>query len=218
MRKNPMLVALPLMGVTLMGFTNRLAAEEPQESNNFGWFFVCLGLLLLIPLIWWLRRQAGEDQADSHAATGHDQHSRAMETTPVGSLAQHTADSGAATRSAPVVAIPTPATPEPPPAPPAPEPAPPPPTRATTAAKPDDLKVIEGIGPKIAGILNAAGIVTFAQLADTPVDRLDEILREANLRNIADPSTWPEQAALAAKGDWNAFKQLTDQLKGGRRA
>jgi predicted flap endonuclease-1-like 5' DNA nuclease len=78
--------------------------------------------------------------------------------------------------------------------------------------------VIEGIGPKIAGILNAAGIVTFAQLADTPVDRLDEILREANLRNIADPSTWPEQAALAAKGDWNAFKQLTDQLKGGRRA
>ncbi|NJN98127.1 MAG: DUF4332 domain-containing protein, partial [Anaerolineales bacterium] len=89
---------------------------------------------------------------------------------------------------------------------------------ATAApGQPDDLKVIEGIGPKIAGLLNAAGITTFAQLAETEVSRLDQLLVDANLRRLADPGTWPEQAKLAAAGDWDAFKKLTDELKGGRR-
>lgn len=88
---------------------------------------------------------------------------------------------------------------------------------ATTAAGPDDLKMIEGIGPRIAALLNAAGITTFAQLAETEVSRLDQILREADLRSIADPGTWPEQAELAAAGNWEGFKRLTDELKGGRR-
>lgn len=89
---------------------------------------------------------------------------------------------------------------------------------ATAApGQPDDLKVIEGIGPKIAVLLNSAGITTFVQLAETEVSRLDQLLVEANLRRLADPGTWPEQAKLAAAGDWEAFKALTDQLKGGRR-
>ncbi|GAB4412032.1 MAG: hypothetical protein Fur0044_06260 [Anaerolineae bacterium] len=92
-----------------------------------------------------------------------------------------------------------------------------PPVRAQAGAAPDDLKVIEGIGPKIAGLLNSAGITTFAQLAETEVSRLEQLLVEANLRRLADPGTWPEQAKLAAAGDWEAFKALTDQLKGGRR-
>jgi predicted flap endonuclease-1-like 5' DNA nuclease len=79
------------------------------------------------------------------------------------------------------------------------------------------LKLIEGIGPKIADLLNAAGIRTFAQLAETEVSRLDQILREADMGNLADPGTWPEQAGLAAAGDWDAFKTLTEKLKGGRR-
>lgn len=81
---------------------------------------------------------------------------------------------------------------------------------------PDDLKVIEGIGPKISGILQAAGIATFAQLAQTDASRLRAILDEAGLR-LADPTTWPEQASLAAKGDWEGLKALQSQLKGGRR-
>jgi len=82
----------------------------------------------------------------------------------------------------------------------------------------DDLELIEGIGPKIATVLKAAGIVTFADLAAADTSRLAEILQqEPNLR-LADPSTWPEQAALAAAGDWDAFKALTEQLKGGKRA
>lgn len=81
--------------------------------------------------------------------------------------------------------------------------------------KPDDLKLIEGIGPKIAGVLQEAGIHTFAQLARAEVDTLRRILEDADLR-FADPATWPEQARLAAKGDWEGLKKLQDSLKGGR--
>ena len=89
---------------------------------------------------------------------------------------------------------------------------------AETPVQADDLELIEGIGPKIAGVLKAAGIVTFADLAAADTSRLAEILeQEPNLR-LADPGTWPEQAALAAAGDWEAFKARTEQLKGGRRA
>jgi len=82
---------------------------------------------------------------------------------------------------------------------------------------PDDLEIIEGIGPKIAGLLNAAGITTFAQLADVDLSRLQEILSAAKLR-LADPTTWAEQARLAAKGDWSALETWQNQLKGGRHA
>lgn len=82
--------------------------------------------------------------------------------------------------------------------------------------KPDDLKLIEGIGPKIAGTLQAAGIHTFAQLAQAEVDTLRRILEDADLQ-FADPATWPAQARLAAKGDWEELKKLQDSLKGGRK-
>ena len=84
-------------------------------------------------------------------------------------------------------------------------------------SKPDDLKRIEGIGPKIAGLFQTTGITTFAQLAATDVDQLKAILKEAGIR-IANPSTWPEQASLAAAGKWDALKALQAELKGGRRA
>lgn len=86
-----------------------------------------------------------------------------------------------------------------------------------TLAKADDLELIEGIGPKIASVLTAAGIVTFADLAAADTGRLAEILEQEPHLRLADPGTWPEQAALAAAGDWDAFKALTEQLKGGRR-
>jgi large subunit ribosomal protein L21 len=87
------------------------------------------------------------------------------------------------------------------------------------AATPDDLVKIEGIGPKINAILAKAGITTFQQLADTPADRLKELLTAAGSRFAShDPTTWPEQAKLAAAGDWDAFKKLTDDLVAGKRA
>jgi ribosomal protein L30 len=89
--------------------------------------------------------------------------------------------------------------------------------RAKKTPKPEDLEAIEGIGPKIAGILREAGIHTFAQLAATEVSTLSEILQKANLR-LADPTTWPEQAQLAADGKWDEFKTLQDNLNAGRRS
>jgi large subunit ribosomal protein L21 len=82
----------------------------------------------------------------------------------------------------------------------------------------DDLEKIEGIGPKIAVLMTKAGITTFEQLAATPVERLRAVLTEAGPRFAShDPTTWAEQAALAAKGDWVAFKALTDELIAGKR-
>lgn len=81
----------------------------------------------------------------------------------------------------------------------------------------DDLKKIEGIGPKIAEHLNNAGILTFGQLAAASVDQLNEILANAGKRYaVHNPSTWPQQSELAAKGDWDALKVLQDELDGGK--
>ncbi len=92
------------------------------------------------------------------------------------------------------------------------------PKAAAVQAKGDDLTEIEGVGPKIATALNEAGIHTFVEVAGTSVERLKEILATGgeHLKQW-DPATWPEQAALAAKGDWDAFKKLKEELKGGRR-
>ena len=82
--------------------------------------------------------------------------------------------------------------------------------------KKDDLVIIEGIGPKIAKAFNKAGILTFKQLAETPVEKLRQILHDAQFPG--DPTTWPEQARLAAEGKMDELKQLQDALIAGRPA
>jgi predicted flap endonuclease-1-like 5' DNA nuclease len=79
----------------------------------------------------------------------------------------------------------------------------------------DDLKIIEGIGPKTEAVFHAAGIFSFRQLANSPVEKLDEILDAAGLR-LGDPGSWPEQARLAAEEDWQGLQQLQARLRGGR--
>jgi predicted flap endonuclease-1-like 5' DNA nuclease len=66
--------------------------------------------------------------------------------------------------------------------------------------------------------LHEAGIFTFAALAVASVAHLEQIVREEAGIRVAFPDTWPEQARLAAAGDWNALEKLQDQLKGGRHA
>jgi predicted flap endonuclease-1-like 5' DNA nuclease len=83
--------------------------------------------------------------------------------------------------------------------------------------EPDDLKKIEGIGPKISILMGEKGIHTFAQLAQQTPEQLQAVLDEAGIR-IANPATWAEQAKLAAQGDWEQLAELQDNLKGGRRA
>jgi len=96
---------------------------------------------------------------------------------------------------------------------PAPAPAP----AATKDATPDDLTKVEGIGPKIAGILNDKGITTFAGLASTEAEAIGVMLKEAGSRfSMAKAGTWPQQAALASAGKWKELSELQDNLKGRR--
>jgi predicted flap endonuclease-1-like 5' DNA nuclease len=99
------------------------------------------------------------------------------------------------------------------------EPAPPAaPEPPAVAFSPDNLIVIEGIGPKIAAVLNAAGIQTFAQLAGTDPEKIRKILFDSDprLARLGDPTTWPAQAKLAADGDMAGLQALQDSLRGGR--
>lgn len=82
----------------------------------------------------------------------------------------------------------------------------------------DDLKVIEGIGPALERLLNENGIFSYDQLANHKVSLLEEILDKAGPRfRVHVPETWPEQAGLLRDGKTEAFKALTERLKGGRR-
>jgi predicted flap endonuclease-1-like 5' DNA nuclease len=82
--------------------------------------------------------------------------------------------------------------------------------------EPDDLQMIEGIGPRSAQALLEAGILTFKVLAAMDADDIHGVLRAAGVR-VPYPETWPEQATLAAAGKWDALKELQGHLKGGRR-
>lgn len=89
---------------------------------------------------------------------------------------------------------------------------------AKKTATADDLKKIEGVGPKIADLLKADGIQTFADLAKAKQPKLQAVLEAAGPRyKMHNPSTWPEQAKLAANGKWDELNKLQDELKGGKR-
>ncbi len=92
-------------------------------------------------------------------------------------------------------------------------------TKAKTKIKPDNLKKIEGIGNKIASILNDAGIGTFKLLSNSNPEKIRKILLEKGGKrySIHDPETWPEQAKLAAEEKWDELNVLQDKLKGGRK-
>ncbi|MBX2817261.1 MAG: DUF4332 domain-containing protein [Saprospiraceae bacterium] len=80
----------------------------------------------------------------------------------------------------------------------------------------DDLTVVEGIGPKISELLNNSGITTWRGLSETPTERLQEILNAAGDRyRIHNPSTWAQQAGMAADGKWDDLQEYQDFLDGG---
>ena len=83
--------------------------------------------------------------------------------------------------------------------------------------KEDDLKLIEGIGPKVSQILKEHGIKTFKDLSKKDPEDIKKLLESKGIRGIVDPTTWPEQAKLAAEGKWEELKKLQKELKGGRR-
>ena len=80
----------------------------------------------------------------------------------------------------------------------------------------DDLRRIEGIGPKIAAALAAAELGTYAAVAEASEGDLKAALREAGLRFAPSLPTWARQARLLAEGDEEGFVALTDRLVAGR--
>ncbi len=78
----------------------------------------------------------------------------------------------------------------------------------------DDLTKIEGIGPKIAETLTAAGVSTFAELSKTDSDKIQEIIADVRGNHVSD--TWPKQASMAAEGKWDELKAWQDEMDGGR--
>lgn len=91
------------------------------------------------------------------------------------------------------------------------------PAKEEAAADSDDLTKIEGIGPAIAKALNSNGIGSFADLAGKTPEDVKAILdaAEGNFGGH-EPTTWPKQAEMAAKGDWDALKKWQDELDGGK--
>jgi small subunit ribosomal protein S6 len=90
------------------------------------------------------------------------------------------------------------------------------PTESSASVVRDDLTLIEGIGPKIANLLNTAGITSYSQLAASEVEDISSILSKGGSNYIGhDPSTWAQQSKLAAAGKWAELNTLKDQLIGG---
>lgn len=88
------------------------------------------------------------------------------------------------------------------------------PAAKKATGKADDLKKIEGIGPKIASTLVEAGIATFADLAKAKSEKISEIIADVRGNHVTD--TWPAQAKLAAEGKWDELKKCQDELDGGK--
>jgi len=85
--------------------------------------------------------------------------------------------------------------------------------------KENDLKIIEGIGPKIEELFHNAGIKTWEDLSKTSVEKCQKILDEGGERfALHNPSTWPKQAELAYQGLWEKLKEWQDKLDGGLEA
>jgi predicted flap endonuclease-1-like 5' DNA nuclease len=171
--------------------------------NNFPWdiflFALALGLLL-----WWLLSKLLGDRLKEHSSELQDRINflegelEACRNAKISTKGFSNADLdvSAVAAAAPVAAF-----------------------AATTPIvnKKDDLKIVEGIGPKIEELCHNAGILTFADLADSTLEKLKAILEAAGSRfQMHDPSTWPKQSALARDGKWDELKKWQDELNKGK--
>jgi len=88
---------------------------------------------------------------------------------------------------------------------------------APASTEPDDLTKIEGIGPKMSAALIAEGLETFEKIAAASEEDLRNAISNQGMRFAPSIPTWPEQAKVAATGDWDALKMLQDSLTAGRK-
>lgn len=185
------------MYTLLLSLIHPLAQNGPRNSGFPNWLIFLILLIILVVIIWYISRPKKEPDQEVQMAAKPEGEETAVSPQPPPAKEEPAAKT-----------VPPPPEPEPEPiaaAAPPPEP-----------AKPDNLKKIEGIGPKIERILNEAGITTFSQLANASVAELNKIVREDAGITIAYPDTWPKQAKLAAQGDWAALESYQNALHGGR--
>ena len=91
-------------------------------------------------------------------------------------------------------------------------------TNKAIKVEPDDLQRIEGIGAKIEGLLAKKGITTWKRLSVSGIGELKRILAAGGEQfKMHDPTTWPEQAELAAASKWEELEKLQQELNGGIR-
>lgn len=162
-----------------------LLAESEMDTMPW-WVWLILIVIMLAAIFWyWINRQAYEPTFEMHPH--HDEHGdEAHSVEPVTAQA--------------AIAVETP-------------------TRfsesSVTPTTPDDLKIVEGIGPKVQSVLNSIGIYTFKQLAEADLTAVRKALETAGYRYM-DPRSWPDQAALAADERWDELKLMQENLKAGR--
>ncbi len=80
----------------------------------------------------------------------------------------------------------------------------------------DDLEIIEGIGPKIAGLFRENGTGTFDKVMNMSVQQMQAILEKGGPRiKLANPGSWAEQAKLCYENRWAELRALQDNLTAG---
>ncbi|WP_339650477.1 hypothetical protein [uncultured Maribacter sp.] len=83
--------------------------------------------------------------------------------------------------------------------------------------KQDDLKLVEGIGPKIEGMFKDHGIKTWKALSETSLADCQKILDTGGTRyKIHDPASWPMQSKMCYEGKWEELAKWQDEHKHGK--
>lgn len=78
-----------------------------------------------------------------------------------------------------------------------------------------DFTIIEGIGPAVTKLLHSEGIKSFQDLASSDLDMLKNLMKSRR-NNIADPTTWAQQAQMVIDNDREGLEKLQNELKRGR--
>ena len=89
---------------------------------------------------------------------------------------------------------------------------------AAPAPTPDDLTQLSGIGPKASEALAAAGITTYAALAEANEPQLRHVLHSADMVPPSTVASWPMQATYAARGDWQGLMKYNNRGEPSHRA
>ncbi|WP_396636431.1 hypothetical protein [Maribacter sp. R77961] len=83
--------------------------------------------------------------------------------------------------------------------------------------KQDDLKVVEGIGPKIEGMFKDAGVKTWKALSEASVAECQKVLDGGGKRyQVHNPASWPMQAKMAYEGKWSELAKWQDEHDHGK--